>query len=171
MLVGFTNESMAKKHLDYGKIPNIDYSISSTRHSEKTLEFLRGRNLSEDYVFKKDDGGVEIPSNRENKIGSFVVYVYEIEEKHIGIKVSFDDLSIFFAFTTNLSYNESEFIANNVKDIDIVYAEYNTEIMRLISSKVKIARPYIKTADYCYSGYGNIIATKNGENLKVRCLD
>ncbi len=173
MMIGLTNKVMLKEHLDYVKVKNIDYCISAYAHKKDTLEFLKSRNLTSSYVYEEGEetGEILLPKNSEVSIGDFTVQIHEKEGISLGTSISFDDVSIFFAFTEKLSYNESEFIANNVNEVDFLFAEYNTQIMSYISSNVKITRPYVSNADYSYSGFGNMILTKTADNLKIRSLD
>ena len=174
MIVGDVNPYLAMKNFDYMKQGDVDYCISAFRHDKEVLSFLEKRNLIQDYVYEKEESDSDelyIRPNKELRIGAFKVKIFEHDETKLGVRIDFDEMSLFFAFTDVLSYNEKEYIINSSGKVDVVFAEYNREMMNLVDSKIKISTPYYSEADYSYSGFGNIIATKIGDNIKVRCAD
>jgi len=174
MIVGEVDPYLIKKQFDYVKQGDVDYCISAFKHDKDALSFLENRDLIQDYVYEEAEASskeILIESNEELRIGDFKVKIYKHDDVKLGIKIDFDDISLFFAFTDVLSYNEKEYIINNLGYVDIVFAEYNKAIMSCANSNITISKPYYSEADYSYSGFGNIIATKIGNKLKVRNLD
>ncbi len=174
MIVGDVNPYFTKRHFDYISQGDVDYCISAYKHGKETLSFLENRDLIQDYVYDLSEeslGSIFIEPNKELHIGDFHVKICEYDNVKLGIQIDFDELSLFFAFTEVLSYNEREYIINNVEQVDIVFAEYNRDIMKLIVANTTISKPYYGEADYSHGVFGNIIATKIGNKIKVRCLD
>jgi len=158
MMIGYP--FYLKKFLDYTKIRDVNYVISLNAFIEDEKEFLDSRGLIANYTYGEENLNdltqMVIETNREYTAEDFKFCVYSENNVNIGINVFFDNISLFFAISDNLSYNEKVYLLENLPKTDYLFLEKNFDLLQAVNYELSFSKPYSKSVDYCYSGYGNI---------------
>ena len=105
------------------------------------------------------------------KAGDFDICLIKYFDLDVGIIICFDDLSIFFAFNAEMSYNECEYLTSVISECDIAFVETSSYLLSTEFATLNLTRYYSNDADYSLSYFGNMKITKRNSSLNVRCID
>ncbi len=175
MLIDLENKMSNSKFFDFMRYKNVDYHLSFKKPNEKYTEFLKSREVKSSLYFdttQKSTDSSAIRKGNANKIysyGDFEYCFYENEGNYLGIEVKFDNISIFFAKSENLSYNDIVKLKFSIEKVDLLFANSNLQFLDAIKCDKSFAVFANKNTNYYYSGFGDMKITKN-EIISVRSI-
>lgn len=170
---------LQEEWLYFNKISNVDYFVAVDTSWKSGDNFLTASReyKAQEIICCQDNftNAIEekvINSNAPHFVGDFLVeYIYKNAE-YVGLKIDFDNNSIFFASNQNLSYNSYTYMANEIskESFDVVFLgkrEYYASNFQ--GSNIVVAKYNANEVDASYSKNGNI--TIDLVNNLIRSID
>lgn len=122
-IVTYTNlkQSYIMRNLKNAGIKNVDYVVLEDLPTEEEIDLWTGYNVKK--IICPCEGGTSIILNAESgKPVNAGVFNIEYEQSGLGVKINFDDVSIFLASFSLNGYNEiNSYLQNNF--FDLVYVD------------------------------------------------
>jgi len=163
-------KNMMKDKIDYMLIVDTDEGIKKNVYNAATLY-----SCNDIITYEKFTGSTReriVETNAEHSIGGFSFeYVYSFSE-YVGVKIYFDNKSIFFTTNSDLSYNNCEYMENllTMAKFDGVFAGRRNNYVdyKTASDEIFVYSTYDK-AKHSLNRLGNVIF--NLKTNKIRSLD
>jgi len=175
MLIDLENKMSKSNFFDFVRYKDIGCHLSFSAPNEKYEDFLKSRGAKSSLYFEEtqEDFGKGITregkTNKKYSYNSFEYCFYENEGNYLGVEVNFDNLSIFFAKSDNLSYNDIVKLKTSIEKVDLLFVNTNLQYLSAIKCEKSFAVFENKKTNYSYSGFGDMKITKN-EIITVRSI-
>ena len=177
LYVGNSFYSVQEDFLDKHNVSKINYALATDCYYGGS-NFRDGlRKFEVDTIYSYQDfteakEEVVVEGNCQYIAGDFVFEYVFFENKYVGLKIDFDNFSIFFATNQKLSYNVSKYIEEEISawGLDFVYLANKSYFSQYFNNSTFVGGFYgDERADYSYSSNGNL--SFNLEKRIIRGLD
>lgn len=157
------------------KIDSLDgvFYLGTPSDIENDLEYFESTYITTSSIKDIDLEVIASPNNPEI-IDGFVYNYRFYEDKFIGIEIKFDNLTIFIASNSVLSYNSINYIKNVLaeEDFDMCFLGNKHYLSKYFVNTDNIfARYWDIGVDRCYQRDGNISINLQDYKQTVRCID
>lgn len=178
LYVGNDFYGIHQEFLDENKLTKINYMLAIDVQSvsgKSIIDDLRKNKIQEIYAYKDFTEAKEelvVEKNTAYQAGDYNFEYIFVEESFVGVKIDFDNSSIFFATNKNLSYNAYRYITEEISlwNLDFVYLSTKSDLAPLfVNSGHSFGIYDYEGIGYSYYDDGNI--SFNFTNGKVRSLD
>lgn len=178
LFVGNTFTNNDRKLLKNYRIDDVDFflSIDNSKGNEKEFfKATREYNCKEMVSYEEFTGSTKenvVEVNVKNIVGDYVFEYVCVDQKFLGVKIYFDNKSIFFASSGKLSYNNNEYIERyiSIEKFDGVYLGKNNYLAEDFCLSSAVFATYTNEyVNHSVNREGNMIY--NLKNSTIRSLD